>query len=587
MTLPQFKLFKKDGRQSSIVFRISAIIVLILSTMIFFLFLSNLYAYQIATRNIVQQQKSLMSLAMEQIDAELSAASTTLNEMSLDNLGKLNSYQQQDSLKRYVASVNMTSVLENKVRSNEALACLYFAYPEGSTYLFRYQSQVDWSQKFAIEDYIKANPTLINDAVDGHWHLLQLGGSYYLMQTYTLQQIRIGAFVELDRFVSILKNTSNARNVQYLITDENGVVLAGDEQDVLGDSQTKPFPNETETTSNYQGRYTVITEQYPRVSLRISGLLANEDIYYGLENAQYLIIALSVLAVAGVVLCTAYLKRQIAGPVTRLAEATKQIEGGNIDYQIPQQQGDASEFRSLIDSFNNMTQEIKDLKISTYEEKLERQSAELKYLQMQISPHFYLNAINTISSLSMRGQNKEIQQFIAALSVYLRYLFTNNHQRTTIETEIDHAVAYIRLQRIRFPGLIFYYADVEEDVRDVPVQKLLIQTFVENIFKHAFDGKQTLSIFLRVQHTLLGAVPCAKVTIEDTGCGFTEEFLADFPPQNGEKVGLANIAQTLVLTYGRADLLRLSNSELGGARVELWLPEHPERNDSNEAFDRG
>ena len=151
----------------------------------------------------------------------------------------------------------------------------------------------------------------------------------------------------------------------------------------------------------------------------------------------------------------------------------------------------------------------------------------------------YLNAINTISSLSMRGQNKEIQQFIAALSVYLRYLFTNNHQRTTIETEIDHAVAYIRLQRIRFPGLIFYYADVEEDVRDVPVQKLLIQTFVENIFKHAFDGKQTLSIFLRVQHTLLGAVPCAKVTIEDTGCGFTEEFLADFPPQNGEKVGLA------------------------------------------------
>ena len=111
MTLPQFKLFKKDGRQSSIVFRISAIIVLILSTMIFFLFLSNLYAYQIATRNIVQQQKSLMSLAMEQIDAELSAASTTLNEMSLDNLGKLNSYQQQDSLKRYVASVNRTSVL--------------------------------------------------------------------------------------------------------------------------------------------------------------------------------------------------------------------------------------------------------------------------------------------------------------------------------------------------------------------------------------------------------------------------------------------------------------------------------------------
>ena len=61
-----------------------------------------------------------------------------------------------------------------------------------------------------------------------------------------------------------------------------------------------------------------------------------------------------------------------------------------------------------------MTQEISALKIQNYEEALERKNAEVKYLQLQLHPHFYLNAITTISSLSMRGENEQIQSFIRA-----------------------------------------------------------------------------------------------------------------------------------------------------------------------------
>lgn len=48
------------------------------------------------------------------------------------------------------------------------------------------------------------------------------------------------------------------------------------------------------------------------------------------------------------------------------------------------------EFQSINHAFNSMVEEIQYLKIDVYEEKLNAQNAELKHLQTQINPHFFL-----------------------------------------------------------------------------------------------------------------------------------------------------------------------------------------------------
>ena len=71
----------------------------------------------------------------------------------------------------------------------------------------------------------------------------------------------------------------------------------------------------------------------------------------------------------------------------------------------------------------------------------------------------------------------------------------------------------------------------------------------------------------------------AWIVIEDNGAGFTQEWL-DAQEQaetaeDGARVGIANIRRTLQLLYKRDDLLKLSNAESTGARVELWIPVRP------------
>lgn len=69
--------------------------------------------------------------------------------------------------------------------------------------------------------------------------------------------------------------------------------------------------------------------------------------------------------------------------------------------------------------FNRMADQIKKLKIDVYEEQLNKQRAELKHLQLQINPHFFLNSLNIIYSFTFTGQYDLIQK----MSLYLMRYF--------------------------------------------------------------------------------------------------------------------------------------------------------------------
>ena len=78
---------------------------------------------------------------------------------------------------------------------------------------------------------------------------------------------------------------------------------------------------------------------------------------------------------------------------------------------------------------------------------------------------------------------------------------------------------------------MFELASGTENIR---IPKFLLQTVVENIFKHGFSPEQFLSIFLESALEEQNGVRGLRMTVEDNGCGMTEEtrkhiFAADFP----------------------------------------------------------
>ena len=63
-----------------------------------------------------------------------------------------------------------------------------------------------------------------------------------------------------------------------------------------------------------------------------------------------------------------------------------------------------------------MASQIRTLKIQAYEDALEKQKLELDYMQLQIEPHFYLNALNLINTMAQAEDVELIGELTENLS---------------------------------------------------------------------------------------------------------------------------------------------------------------------------
>ena len=62
-------------------------------------------------------------------------------------------------------------------------------------------------------------------------------------------------------------------------------------------------------------------------------------------------------------------------------------------------EGNLVELEQIDDKFRNMIHQIRRLKITLYEQELEKQKIEMDYLKIQIRPHFYMNCLNFITAI--------------------------------------------------------------------------------------------------------------------------------------------------------------------------------------------
>ena len=125
--------------------------------------------------------------------------------------------------------------------------------------------------------------------------------------------------------------------------------------------------------------------------------------------------------------CLIWLNRFILNPLNRIVEFMKGIGAEGLPQTRLANDVATSEFQLIVSTFNRMLDRIEKLKIDVYEEKLSKQKAELKHLQLQLKPHFFLNALNIIHSLAQLGDCAKIQELIQYLTNYFRYVF-----RTTL-----------------------------------------------------------------------------------------------------------------------------------------------------------
>ncbi len=200
----------------------------------------------------------------------------------------------------------------------------------------------------------------------------------------------------------------------------------------------------------------------------------------------------------------------------------------------------------------------------------ERLGMEAAWLQAQIRPHFLLNTLNAIVSLSEIDTSR-MARLIEKFAHYLQSSFylKNLDKVVPLKYELDLLESYLYIEKERFGDRLHIKWEID-DVDNVMIPPLSIQTLVENAVNHGvlerIDGG-LVTIRIREKEDNV------EISVMDNGVGMDEEKVQQIftiPSDQKQGIGIVNTQQRLKRLYGKG--LQVT-SELGvGTTITFTVP---------------
>lgn len=194
---------------------------------------------------------------------------------------------------------------------------------------------------------------------------------------------------------------------------------------------------------------------------------------------------------------------------------------------------------------------------------LERQTAEaqLQVLQSQIEPHFLFNSLAHVRRLYQTNPPAG-RAMLRCLSSYLGAAEPVIRERgITLGQDLELAVAYLNIQRVRMGSRLSFDIDVADSLRPTIVPPMMLTTLVENSIKH---GLSPLPEGGSVRIAAGADAGSVRIVVSDTGQGFQANL--------GAGIGLANVRARLAILYADAATLSLSQRTPRGIAASVVVP---------------
>jgi signal transduction histidine kinase len=233
------------------------------------------------------------------------------------------------------------------------------------------------------------------------------------------------------------------------------------------------------------------------------------------------------------------------------------------------QQGEALKIAELVCAQlrQHLTRHANALDAARRERELERTSlqARLSALQAQVEPHFLFNTLANLKYL-IRTDQQAAQDMLDHLVGYLQNALPDMRSvSSALGREVDLVSDYLAVMRIRMGTRLRYTVEVDDALRSLPFPPAMLISLVENAVKHGLErASRPGLITISARRERKGEGDLLSVSVVDDGVGLTE--------QAGQGTGLANIAERLLLLYGREASLLVAPGDGSGVRAVLTVP---------------
>lgn len=284
--------------------------------------------------------------------------------------------------------------------------------------------------------------------------------------------------------------------------------------------------------------------------------LDNSVIYAEMKVMWYFFLILFLFMIPLVVQMMRFFHNKVTVPLGEVIAAADAVREGELGIQIVNEE-DNEEFYQVKDSFNHMSQQLKNQFDKIYLEEVALRDAKIMALQSQINPHFLNNTLEIINWEARLNGNYKVSGMIEALSTMLGETMNRKEaQFHSVAEEMAYADAYLYIISQRFGAKFRCKERIDERLLNVQVPRLIIQPIVENAVEHGMDittqGRLEVRLFEREDGYLC-------IEVEDNG-HLTEEDRkridrilskdAEMAKEKRVSLGIRNVDQRLKMIYG-------------------------------------
>lgn len=558
----------------------SAYVFIWLTPFLLMLFFDYYYVYKSTVDSIEYYTRSNLKIAAQLIDSDLSTFTGIVNSVALnEEVAGIIKNDTLTSRKDFKETQRLYSIVQTSMAGLPSSVPIHIV----NRYKQSRYSATNYFLPYYIDERGDLYETMAENAVTGrvshqiHW---RIDGSDSQDICYVLgRMIEAGpekeavGYVILDIFDSYFQDIFKKFAIQpggnIIVIDKMGTVITDMNKQYytgykLNRRENAMLFKKTDTFEmEMDGRkYKVYFEVAEVSHLRVVELIPS-DYFFKVtwDNISSHVMMFGSIFLLGCIMIYKNVK-SIVTPIQQLDEAMNQVRQG--DFTVRLSIAGEDEIARLVQTFNQMTKQTRQLITDNYQKNLALNKAEMKALKSQVNPHFLYNCLNSISMIASLGKNDEVIRMTNSLSRFYRYRVKTDIEQVPLSEELSQMESYLDIQRIRYRDKLSVKIEAEADIGNVKVLKLMLQPLVENAVIHGIEEKLgNGTVIIRAFYAGDGI----KIQVLDDGNGFGSSTKC------GEGTGLENVRQRLQYHYGSDSTLSIRREEPYTV-VEIYIKGH-------------
>ncbi len=387
-----------------------------------------------------------------------------------------------------------------------------------------------------------------------------------------------------EHFYDLYANLITQNSVVYIL-DENGNAISHTNKNLINVQlmhmksffdryernnvtieMKKNTPTLVATYYNEQSKWTIVRE---------TSIFAVFNEY---ASVFIVFTAIVLIAILILVLISSWsISKRISNPLEEFRN--KLLLASNASFHKMESMGTCREVYEVTLIYNDMVTKIEELIECTKNNERAKRAQELKFLQLQMKPHFLHNTLFSIRCLIELGDTKKAVHMMDNFMKVLKVPIQAKSDSIKLIDELEIAKAYFELMKIKYGCDIELYYDCEDTVKTFLVPRLILQPIIENAILHGVDDKNeesrmAIEIYAYTQEDFV------VVKVSDNGVGMTQNELdqiwceTQHKSTNNNSIGLKNIRERVKLAYGEQSNVIVKSQKWEGTEITIKMLEN-------------